>query len=221
MDDPAAREEHHGSVEDPIEARDGDGLRVAGFLTTALGALLAGIGGVLTWVTVGIEGQGQLDTRSPGIDLVDGVVVLAAAGAMLIAVLASRLAGTRTARRVAAVVCLVAGLVVMATAGAFLLTANTRFDPVSSDELIGAIAMDTGVPIAEVREQLDAILTDLGGFTEIGLGPSVALLGGLLGAVGGVLILAWVMRQDTRSDDGDDGDDGTRPLEGDGEIERA
>lgn len=213
MDDSATRAEDHGSVEDPIGSRDGDGLRVAGFLTTALGALLAGIGAVLTWVTVGIEGQAQLDTRSPGIDLVDGVVVLVGAGAMLIAVLASRLAGTRTARRVSAVVCLVAGLVVMATAGAFLLTANSRFDPVSSDELIGAIAMDTGVPIAEVREQLDAILDDLGGFTEIGPGPSVALVGGLLGAVGGVLILAWVMREDTGPDDG--------PHDGDGEIERA
>ena len=178
----------------PTAAPGGLGLRAAGFLVTAGGALLAGVGAVLTWVTVGIDGQAQVDTSTPGIDTPDGMIVLAAAVISLVSVLASRVMPTGAGRRALAVICLVAALTVAATAGAFLLTAGSRYEPIGSEELIGTIAETTGEPIDEVRERLDEIVADLGGFTRVGPGPFVALVGGVVGSLGAVLVLAWVTR---------------------------
>jgi hypothetical protein len=153
-----------------------NGLRLTGFALTVLGALLAGVGAVQTWVTVGLENvQTNTDTVVPGTDLRDGMVVLGAAAVMLVAVLAIRALKGRRARATAAAFVIAASFVCVAIAGAFFATAEQRSD------VLDLIADP------EVREAVDY-------FVDIGVGPLLALLGGVLGFVGGVLSLAWAVR---------------------------
>jgi apolipoprotein N-acyltransferase len=170
------------------------GLRSAGFIVTVLGALLAGVGAALTWVTVGIETVDALDTVTKGLDVWDGIVVLVCAVAMLVGVLASRLVSSGSARRGFGALVIAAGFVALSVAGAFVMTATTRFDPVDDDRLVAAIAEAAGVPPSEVQASIDETLGELGAFTRIGPGPYLAIAGGLAGAIGGVLVLAWASR---------------------------
>jgi len=38
---------------------------------------------------------------------------------------------------------------------------------------------------------MEQVVTNLGGFSDVGPGPWLALAGGVLGAAGGVLVVAW------------------------------
>lgn len=169
-------------------------LRLAGFLATVVGALLAGVGATLTWVTVGIEVAEGIDTDTKGVDVWDGQVVLACAVIMLIAVLVTRMTSSDGLRRSFAAVVIGAGFVALAVATAFVLSATTRFDPIEDDALVSAIAEAAGVPEDQVRASIDETLEELGAFTTIGPGPYLAIAGGLAGVVGGVLVLAWANR---------------------------
>lgn len=179
-------------------------LRVAGFLVTALGALLAGVSATLTWVTVGIEGAGGLDTPTKGLDIWDGKVVLACAVVMLIAVLVTRMASSLGLRRGAAGLVIAAGLVTLAVGAAFVMTASSRFEPVADDELVASIAQAAGVPEDQVRATFEDSMQQLGAFTEVGPGPYVAIAGGLAGLVGGILVLAWTGRPEETDEPAED-----------------
>ncbi len=183
-----------------VDASRPSPLRLAGFLTTVAGGLLAGVGATLTWVTVGIEVAEGIDSVTKGIDLWDGQVVLACALVMLIAVLVTRMASSDGLRRSFAAVVIGAGFVTLAVATAFVLSATTRFDPVEDDALVSAIAEASGVPEDQVRASIDDTLEELGAFTTVGPGPYLAIAGGLAGVVGGVLVLAWVSRPPIGSD---------------------
>src|SRR5687768_206505 len=97
----------------PIEPTDPDHLRLRaiGFLVTVGGALAAGIGAMLTWVSVSLPGT--IPVMYIGVDLVEGTIALALAVVALVAVLASRIAATGSARRGAAVVVMVAGIAIV------------------------------------------------------------------------------------------------------------
>jgi hypothetical protein len=185
----------------PLDLSRPDPLRVAGFLVTALGALLIGIGATLTWVTVGVEAAASVDSVTKGLDIWDGRVVLACAIVMLIAVLATRLAESSMVRRGAAIAVIVFGLIAIGVAGAFVLTATSRFDPVDDERLAAVIADAAGIPVDQVSATLGEVVDELGAFTDVGLGPFLAIVGGLAGAVGGVLVLRWTTRQDAEPDD--------------------
>jgi len=180
-------------------------LRVAGFLITALGALLAGVGATLTWVTVGIEVAGSVSTPTRGIDVWDGQVVLACAVVMLIAVLVTRMAASSTVRRAAAILVIVVGFVALAIGTGFVVTATSRFEPIEDDALASAISESSGVPEDQVRATLEASIEELGAFTRVGAGPYLAIAGGLAGVIGGVLVLAWTMRPDETPEPTEDG----------------
>lgn len=171
-----------------------DPLRVAGFLVTAAGALLAGVGATLIWVTVGIEVAEGIDTVTRGIDVWDGVVVLVCAVLTLIAVLATRMATSPRVRRAGATLVIAAGFVALSVSAAFVLTASTRFEPVDDDTLIAAIARAAGIPEDQVRATVQDTLDEVGAFTRIGPGPFLAIIGGLTGVIGGVLVLSWAGR---------------------------
>jgi tryptophan-associated transmembrane protein len=152
------------------------GLRLTGFALTAVGALLAGVGAIQTWVTVGLQHvQTNTNTAVPGTDLPDGKAVLGAAVVMLVSVLAIRLLGGRRGRATAAVLVIVAAFVCVAVSGAFIALAQHRSDVLD-------IVAD-----ASVRDAVDY-------FVRVEIGPYLGLIGGALGFVGGVLSLAWATR---------------------------
>ncbi len=72
--------------------------------------------------------------------------------------------------------------------GAFLVTVSTRFEPFENRALAQALNVS--------ERELEAMLEAEGvvGFTDVGGGPYLALLGGALGLVGGLLVLAWASR---------------------------
>jgi hypothetical protein len=158
-----------------LDASRPSGLRAAGFLLTAVGGFLIGLGAVGVWLTVGIPGE-SAHTSIRGTDLPDGRVALVCAVIVLVSLLASRLVRSRRARVTLAVLALVAAIVAAALAIAFLATGDER----------SAVVQTIGIP--------EALWARFGVFRD--LGPSVWLVvtGGILGAAGAVLTLSWAGR---------------------------
>jgi hypothetical protein len=183
-----------------LDASPPSPLRLAGFLMTVVGALLIGVGSVLTWVTVGLADRPQVDTVTPGVDVVDGMVALACAVILLVCLLATRMVTEPRIRTTLAATIVIAGAIAATVAGFFLVTAHGRFDPVSNDDLIEKLATALQQPVDTVRDELRATLEALGGFTRVGIGPVLVLAGGVLGSTGGFLTLLWTWRRS--SDEG-------------------
>ncbi|MGE5227548.1 MAG: Trp biosynthesis-associated membrane protein [Planctomycetaceae bacterium] len=168
-------------------------LRLASFVVVVLGAVLAGVGAVQTWVTVGIAHQSQLDSPTKGTDIWQGRVVLACAAVLLVCVIASRLVRDR-ARTVMGGLLVAAGAVCAGVAGAFLATAASTYSAIDDQGLVDAIAKATGATATQIREKACATL---GCTTTVGVGPWLAVAGGALGLVGGILVLTWAARVGT------------------------
>ncbi|MGZ4133038.1 MAG: Trp biosynthesis-associated membrane protein [Actinomycetota bacterium] len=165
-------------------------LRLASFLLVVLGALLAGIGAVQTWVTVGIANQAQLDSPTKGTDIWQGRVALACAVILLVGVVVSRMVKGR-ARMVVGGVLVAAGVVCTAVAGAFLATASSTYSAIDNQQVVDAIAKAAGTSADEVRAKACATL---GCTTTVGKGAWMAVAGGVLGLIGGILVLRWASR---------------------------
>lgn len=159
-----------------MDASTPSSLRLAGFVCSMVGAILIGVGATTTWITVGIGAGGNADTVIPGTDMIDGVVALVCAVAVLVGVLGTRMASRPGARKMLASVAIAAGFVAFAIGGAFLLVGPSR----------SAVLDAVGMPVSDFEAN--------GGFRELGPGPYLVLLGGILAFVGGVLSLAWASR---------------------------
>jgi hypothetical protein len=167
-------------------------LRVWGFLCTALGAAMLGVGAILSWanVTIGIRGTTRsAATTAPGIDLPEGKVALAAALVALVAVVAMRLVESAVARRAWGVAIAAAGLI----GGAAVLEALMR-----SQERIGGLIVGQKIAQLSGGRSLPPVvqqhLTDLANAaTHIDLQPAIyiALFGAVLVLIGGILGLLW------------------------------
>ncbi len=176
-------------------------LRVAGFLCLALGGLLLGLGSLQRWAIVGFpqDTAHRLDVPTNGVDIWEGKLALAAGILILVGVIVLRLVGA-TRRRAIALGVLLLG--VAATAAA--LEAWARSDEVfggagSLDRIARARASRLGKPFAEVLAQLQAkFATQLQ--IRIGSGMWLTMAGGVLGAAGGILSLAWAKRQSLPTD---------------------
>jgi hypothetical protein len=79
-------------------------------------------------------------------------------------------------------------------AGYFIWAAPTHYSPVDDERLVTALANATGRSIEEVRTALAQVIDQLGGYTHVGPGPWIVLIGGVLVIVGGVLTLQWSAR---------------------------
>jgi tryptophan-associated transmembrane protein len=181
-------------VDEPrLDASRPSNLRLAAFALTAGGALLMGIGALVTWVTVGIADQLAVQTVTPGTDLSGGLITLVCAVVVLVLVVVSRFV-TGTMRRVLSIVVIAAGVLAAAVAGYFIWAAPTHYSPVDDDNLVTALANATGRSIDEVRAALAQVVDQLGGYTHIGPGPWIVLIGSVLVVVGGVLTLQWSAR---------------------------
>ncbi len=186
-------------------------LRLAAFALTAFGALVIGVGSILTWVTVGFANLGAISSTSKGTDLRDGKITLVCAVVTLILVLASRLVSD-TARAVMAGIVVVAGALAAALAGWFIRSAPTNYPPIDSDAIVANLAAQYGKAPDEIRATLASQVGQLGGYTHVGAGPWVTLIGGLMVVVGGILTVRWAARlsaahvaaDEADTDDGDE-----------------
>ena len=183
-------------------------LRPAAFASTALGALLIGVGALRPWVMVGfgIDRTGALDSQIFGIDIADGKVELAIAIGLLAGILALRIIRSRTARRTVSALMLLAGLAAAGIAIADLARLQQRFDVVGIDAVAKTVAAQLHQPVAQARREVMVTLEKLGGArVRAQAGIFVALGGGLLAALGGGLSLAWASSEDDQ--DAPDGPD--------------
>jgi hypothetical protein len=151
------------------------GLRAAGFLLTAVGGFLIGLGAVGVWLTVGIPGE-SAHTSIRGTDLPDGRLALTCALIVLVSVVTSRLVRSRRARVTLAVLALVAALVAAGWAIAFLAGGDDR----------SAVVQTIGIP--------KELWASFGVFRDLGLGAWLVTIGGGVAAAGAVLTLSWARR---------------------------
>jgi len=165
-------------------------LRLAAFVLTAVGALVIGVGSLLTWVTVGIADAIGIQSVSPGTDLAAGLVTLVSAVVILVLVVMSRLVGDGARRILAAVVILMGSLAALLAAW-FVKAAPDYYSPVDDQALINTIATATGKSPDEVKTALAQVIDQLGGYTHVGRGPWVVIVGGVLVNAGGILTLRW------------------------------
>jgi len=132
-------------------------LRLWGFLVTAVGALVAGLGSVLDWVVLGFPGdeRGTLDVPVKGVDVWEGKVVLAAAVLSLVGTLVLRLLHGTDARRAVALGVVTLGALAMALAISVAIRADARFAGTDGvDEIAANLSEQLGTPIDEVRSQV-------------------------------------------------------------------
>ncbi len=138
-------------------------LRLAGFLATALGAAMLGIGSVMTWVTLSVPGgPASINGVYKGLDLTQGKICLAAAIVLLVGLMALRGARSRRAQRTIATVMIVAALLGLAFAGSAILSS-----------------------FASIRNPGDQL--------QRGFGMFLAAAGGVVATLGAVLDLAWAV----------------------------
>lgn len=175
-------------------------MRLVGFGLTALGGMLIGVGALMPWIRSSITGfPDELSPTYYGIDLPDGLVVLVATVVVLVGLAITRLTSSRRARRLATGAILAASFVAFAVAGVSALTATGRFEPAVVDDVLADLD-PSGNVTAEQRQQIEELVE-----ARLALGPFVALAGGVMGLVGGLLVLSWTtLDSQARPSDPDD-----------------
>lgn len=151
------------------------GAPTAGIVSIVGGVLLA-VGSFLPWAEV--SGSGASVTAK-GLDGSDGYITLAAG---LVAVVAG-LVMLRPTRRAVTVVAVLAGLVGGGLALYDALTAKDSVLDAAAEEL----APTLGVSADQVRSALDQAVDSGQLGVSVGIGPYIAIIGGLVVSVGGVL----------------------------------
>lgn len=170
-------------------------LRLVGFVCTAIGALLVGLGATEDWATVHVPGvTGTPISPFKGVDVWEGKVALFAGITILVLVIVSRLLAGRTAARGAAALIVVLGLGAAALAASDVARANTRFRADDGLERIARSVSDQlGLPFEDVLAQLKRVGPKLE--IRAASGAYVTIAGGVLAAIGGILGFAWASRR--------------------------
>jgi len=173
-----------------MDASHPSNLRLAGFALTAGGALLLGIASRLDWVTVGFSQIANSQTTYIGTEVGAGRVALGAAVLLLVLVLVGRVVGDRW-RTAISIAMLVVAAVAAAIAAWFAISATDHYSPVDNDALVAALAQALQRTPDEIRAGLANVLIQFGGYTHLGPGPWVAIVGAALAVAGAVLTLRW------------------------------
>jgi Tryptophan-associated transmembrane protein (Trp_oprn_chp) len=158
--------------------------RTIGFVLGAAGALAAGVGSLLTWTVVGLRAdtQGVLDERFRGVDLASGIVVLVAAGLILIGLLAIRVVPDAVRLSIALGMILI-GLAIVTAPVLALATAEDR----AAEEMAVTAAAEGGLTPAEAAE----LIRTNPAFAirwQAGSGIWLAIVGGIAVITSGAMI---------------------------------
>ena len=197
-------------------------LRLWGFLLTAAGGTLAGVGALLDWAAIGFPGdaRGELDVPVKGVDLWEGKIVLLAAVLALLGTVAIRLALGARSRRSITIAIVALGALGAALALSVALRSEARLGGSDGlDQLAASLSDRLGEDEAEVRTQLEERFSEQ---LRVDVEPGiwVAAAGGIVIVAGGALSFAWVLPGDspasmawgeTRPDISDGSGDAVRP----------
>lgn len=188
-DDAPMNELLEGAAPAGDDSSESTPMRLAGFGLTAFAGMLIGVGALMPWVRSSIVGfPDELSPMYYGIDLPDGLVVLVAAAVVLAGLAITRLTPSHRARRLATGAIIAGSFVALSVAGVAALTAAGRFEPAVVDDVLGDLD-PSGIVTADQREQIEELVE-----TRLEPGPFVAIAGGVLGIIGGLLVLSWTAR---------------------------
>jgi hypothetical protein len=163
-------------------------LRLGGFLAGALGGALVCIGALLPWLRTGLDGLPEAITPTYyGIDLPDGLIVLALGLIMLVCLGIAR-ASSGSRAKWAAIGLVTTAVLAGVVAGVSLATSPDRLENEAVDEVLADLGPG-GTATTEQRTQVEELMR-----VRPAQGPFVAMGGGALGALGGLLLLRWVRR---------------------------
>lgn len=165
-------------------------LLFVGFALSIGGALVLAVASRLDWVTVGFSQLPNSQSIYIGTDIGAGRFALGAAVLLLILVLVGRVVDRRW-RAAISIAMLVIAAVATAFAGWFAISAPNHYSPVDNDQLVAALAQALKKTPDEIRAGLANVVSQLGGYTHLGPGPWVAMVGGALAIVGAALTLRW------------------------------
>jgi len=172
-------------------------LRAWGFLATALGGLLAGVGALLPWakITQFVKGYNSF----PGTDFWQGVTVLVLGLLIVIVVFAMRFQRTYERRRLIGRFVIVAAVGIVALLGVFVVRADSQV--LNLEEQASTL-----VEGQETPELLDKVLAELQ--KEISLefqyGLAVSFAGALFALLGAFVSLRWArVRATIQQDEGE------------------
>jgi hypothetical protein len=163
---------------------------LTGFALSIGGALVLAVASRLEWVTVGFSQLPNSQSIYIGTDIGAGRFALGAAVLLLILVLLGR-AVDRRWRAAISIAMLVIAAIATAFAGWFAISAPDHYSPVDNDQLVAALAQTLKKTPDEIRAGLANVVSQLGGYTHLGPGPWVAMVGGALAIVGAALTLRW------------------------------
>ncbi len=169
-------------------------LRLVGFLCVVLGAAAAGIGATREWAAIGFAAdlEGAADVSVYGTDVVEGKLILLAAGIALVSTIAMRLARSSRVRKTLGVLLIALGIVCIVLSVWTGVRARDRFGGGEGlDRMALVLSQELRLPEDVVREELaEQFEQDL----RVEVQPAIwfCALGGVLMVVGGVLGLAWV-----------------------------
>jgi len=160
--------------------------RLVGLGLAAVGGLTIAIGALLPWIRSSLEGfPDGLSPTYLGIDLPDGIVAIAAGILVLASLVATRVASSTSARRLAAGLVIAGAVVAIVAAGTALVTAAGRFEPATVDDVIASLEASGSAATPEQRAQVEDLVE-----TRVALGLFAVLAGGALGVIGGLLLLS-------------------------------
>jgi hypothetical protein len=173
-------------------------LRLAGFLAVAIGGLFLGVGSALNWAVVGFVGSHALDVQTRGVDVWEGKVTLAIGVLVLLGIVAMRISAKGSVRRAAAIAITLVGLFASGLMVATVIRGKDRFADQSELGKIATQLSKAGAgPVADILRSLQANFAEHISFSR-GLSLWLTLAGSLLAAIGGILSLRWVDRQESQ-----------------------
>lgn len=183
----------------PIDASKPTPLRLWGFLLTVGGGVLVAFGSLQPWVDATAFGKPISGFEGwRGTDLPEGLVAFACGIVLIVGILVLRGVKGKT-KRVMATLLILAGVLAFAVGGVVSVTATNRFG--NAQAAAKQISAAEHIPLAQALGKVAGTLS-----ATLGLGVFMTVLGGILGAVGGVLSLALVTREPAAAEGGPGGE---------------